>query len=69
MQKKKKLSQAVLIPGTQGAAHSPTTMQHPGENTQKIILSHLQSSYHLAPASEEMLTTLENLGNVFLESI
>lgn len=47
--KKRKLSQAVLIPGTQGAEDSPTTMQHPAEHTQNIILSLLQSSttWHL----------------------
>lgn len=45
--KKGKLSQAVLIPGTQGADHSPTTMQHPAEHTQNIILS--ASSVMLPP--------------------
>lgn len=41
---KKKLSQAVLIPGTHGADHSTTTMQREGhttstEQTQNIIIS------------------------------
>lgn len=71
--KKRKLSQAMLIPGTQGADHSPTTMQHPAEHTQNIILSllHLLRFFiclHLASASEETLTTLEK-GNVFLGGI
>lgn len=54
--KKKKLSQAVLIPGTHGADYFPINMQHPAEQTQNIILS-ASSCYHLA--SEEILTTLE----------
>lgn len=56
--KKKKLSQAVLIPGTHGADYFPTNMQHPAEQTQNIILS-ASSCYHLASVSEEILTTLE----------